>query len=417
MGAVIKAKQWAATVAASTHSDRILMTVSVLPHTVSKVGERDAGIDGLRALAMSMVIAQHCGLLPFGWTGVWLFYVISGYVIARGFEQASTTQMSAPAWTQLLSFWRRRVARLLPAYVVYLALNVLVLTVLDRPEPMDDLPWLLSFTFNWHMIFGERLTWPPFGHLWTLSVEQQFYVAFPLLMLLLGDRSRTVLTVALVMAGPALRWMWSQSLTAQGMPNGQVAFGVYAASHVQLDAFLMGSLLARAQHTGHLAGPAGLRWSRRLWWAALACASVYAGAYVWLNHSQGKLHGMNALRDVFSGVLNGQGRQAWVYTVVALVSSALLTHVLMGRRFSATLANGMWARIGRASYSGYLFHLLLLWTLGELLGSRVRDLAVAQRLLGFVGVWLMTVMVSLVSLKWVEEPLTQWHHRLVRRTA
>ena len=57
----------------------------MLPGERHSSGDRIAEIDGLRAVAMTLVIAQHCGLAPFGWTGVWLFFVISGYVISRNF--------------------------------------------------------------------------------------------------------------------------------------------------------------------------------------------------------------------------------------------------------------------------------------------------------------------------------------------
>ena len=67
---------------------------------------RIAAIDGLRALALLLVTAQHCGLMPLGWTGVWLFYVLSGFVIARNFELGAytgTTRLAA--WGE---FMRRR---------------------------------------------------------------------------------------------------------------------------------------------------------------------------------------------------------------------------------------------------------------------------------------------------------------------
>ena len=67
--------------------------------------ERLAGIDGLRAIAMTMVIAQHSGLLPFGWVGVWLFFVISGYVITRGFlSEESSIRTGCPPRLATISF-------------------------------------------------------------------------------------------------------------------------------------------------------------------------------------------------------------------------------------------------------------------------------------------------------------------------
>src|SRR5262245_24990151 len=73
---------------------------------------RIAEVDGLRALAMTMVVAQHCGLAPFGWTGVWLFFVISGYVISRNFLREEYKADSVAR--QFLTFMKRRFFRIVP---------------------------------------------------------------------------------------------------------------------------------------------------------------------------------------------------------------------------------------------------------------------------------------------------------------
>lgn len=370
--------------------------------------DRDDGIDGLRAVAMTMVVAQHCGLLPFGWTGVWLFYVISGYVIALGFDRPGA--QAQPAMTRLGGFWRRRAARLLPAYLAYLLINVLLLMALQRWAPLADLPWLLAFVHNWHMSWPGQTPfsgWAPFGHLWTLSVEQQFYLVFPLLVVALPTRARLVISLGLLLVAPLLRMVWAQSLADQGLREGQVAFGVYAAFHVQFDGFLMGSLLAWWRHQqGH--GARSLVLSHGLWRLALAAVALYALAYVAINWQVRGQHGVAALKDVFSGVLRGQHREAWVYSVVSLSCAALLWHVVLGRRGVAWLSAPAWVAVGRASYSGYLVHLLLLWSLGEALGSKVKDLALAPRLLAFAAVWAGTVWVSRLSWRWLEQPAARW---------
>lgn len=364
---------------------------------------------------MTLVIAQHCGLLPFGWMGVWLFYVISGYVIALGFE--ADEGLCSPL-QRLAGFWQRRAARLLPAYLAYLLINVLVLLALQRPAPLADLPWLLGFMHNAHMALdwgGAFSGHAPFGHLWTLSVEQQFYLVFPLLMLALPAVWRPRVLLLLVCAGPAVRALASASLQAEGWPPGRVAFAVYAGSITQFDAFLMGALLAAAVRRGLLQSAQAARCSAWLWCAGLAGALMYAAVTVGINvHVRGQ-HGAQALRDVFSGVLFGQGREIWVYSVVALLSTALLLQVLRQGRGTAWLARPAVAAVGRASYSGYLLHLLLLWALGELageaLGGRVKDWALGPRVLALALVWGGTVLLSRWSLRWLEQPGAAWLRR------
>jgi peptidoglycan/LPS O-acetylase OafA/YrhL len=82
--------------------------------------ERIDEVDGLRAIAMTMVIAQHCGL-PFGWTGVWLFFVISGYVISRNFLCEAYT--NGPVLQEYKIFMLRRFFRIVPVYTFYIAIG------------------------------------------------------------------------------------------------------------------------------------------------------------------------------------------------------------------------------------------------------------------------------------------------------
>lgn len=371
---------------------------------------RHAGVDGLRALAMTMVIAQHCGLLPFGWTGVWLFYVISGFVIGRSLEREPHASTWTEGRTQLLHFWRRRAARIVPAYGLYLTFNVVLLVAIGRHEPLASLPWLLSFTHNWWMIFepGSASAWPPFGHLWTLSVEQQFYLLFPLLALMLGPSLRARVSLALVVLSPLARWGWSQWLAAQGLSEGQQAFGVYAASHVQFDAFLLGTLLAYAEQRGGLKGAAGRLLAEGLTRWALAAGLAYIAVYALVNMQARQDTGIDVWRNLLSGVLLGQGRELWVYSAVALAATALLAQTLIARPGLAWLSAPYWAAVGRASYSGYLFHLLLLWTAGEVMGLRVRELPLVERLAAFAAVWLATAALAWWSHRHVELPAQRW---------
>ena len=73
---------------------------------------------------MTVVVAQHCGLAPFGWTGVWLFYVISGFVIARNFYRSSYADNGQSVY---LLFMKRRFLRIVPVYAIYILLCSAVL--------------------------------------------------------------------------------------------------------------------------------------------------------------------------------------------------------------------------------------------------------------------------------------------------
>lgn len=367
-------------------------------------------IDGLRAIAMTMVIAQHCDLLPFGWTGVWLFFAISGYVITRGFLVAGDS--GRDAWERFGDFMLRRFFRIVPVYVAYVAVNAAILIVLSGFTRLGDLPYLLTFTFNWHMIFGfwpGSSNWSPFGHLWTLSVEEQFYLFFPLIALFTPARARLPISLALIVAGPLVRYVYVGTISGLEGDAGWRAFAVYAASICHFDAFLMGSLVARFEPRIR-----AMPWiSDALWVAATTCGIIYVVTYVQINRSLGA-SGIDAVRNVLSGILYGQQREVFGYVVVDLLASAALVHAILRRQLSRLLSSPTVTLVGRVSYGGYLFHPLAIWLMNFALATKAKDLPIGPRLLFFAAAWALTVTAAYASFRWFETPIAQWGRRLRR---
>lgn len=147
------------------------------------------GLDGMRALAVIAVLLYHAGLawVPGGFLGVEVFFVISGYLI---------TALLLAEWRQkgsidLKAFWLRRARRLLPALYLLLV-GTLAFAVLFLPEEVarlrDDVVAALGYVTNWLLIFSQESYFEAAGrpsllqHLWSLAVEEQFYIIWPLLL-------------------------------------------------------------------------------------------------------------------------------------------------------------------------------------------------------------------------------------------
>jgi peptidoglycan/LPS O-acetylase OafA/YrhL len=362
-------------------------------------------IDGLRAIAMTMVIAQHCGLLPFGWIGVWLFYGISGFVITRGFLYEESFGRSASS--RYIRFMSRRFFRIVPVYFLYLALNLYILVAINKEEYTHEFPYLLSFTYNWRMIFGQDpgvASWHPFGHLWTLSVEEQFYLFFPFIALGIPTRFRTPITILFIALGPIIRFVYTEAVIPLGHDNEWIAFSVYASSVCHFDAFLMGSLVARLEPR--------LRKNPEIsniaWGVALICCTIYVVCYVNINTANDAV-GIDVLKNVISGILYGQGREVVLYVAINLFLSAVLIHAILQRRFSSVLSSRILALVGAVSYGGYLFHLLIMWGLSKyLIGSSKSELFIFDRIVFFVIVWSISVALAYLSFNRFERPITAW---------
>jgi peptidoglycan/LPS O-acetylase OafA/YrhL len=149
-----------------------------------------AGLDGLRALAVLAVIAYH---VNFGWAqggllGVGVFFTLSGYLITDLLlaQQAATGRM------QLVNFWRRRARRLLPALFVLLVVVTVWVALLQRaqlPALRGAVAAAVAYVSNWWLIAQNSSYFARFapptalGHLWSLAVEEQFYLIWPWLVL------------------------------------------------------------------------------------------------------------------------------------------------------------------------------------------------------------------------------------------
>ncbi len=163
-----------------------------------------AGLDGVRALAVMGIIAFHSGLssVPGGFYGVDAFFVVSGYLITS----LLLGEFNATGHIQLQRFWARRARRLLPALVVLVAVVGLVLNVaphlLATPHIVGDVLAALFYFSNWYSIHGgvsyfSLAAQPsPLLHTWSLAIEEQFYLVWPLV----------VLAVLKVGAGRRMPW-------------------------------------------------------------------------------------------------------------------------------------------------------------------------------------------------------------------
>jgi peptidoglycan/LPS O-acetylase OafA/YrhL len=363
-------------------------------------------IDGLRAVAMTAVVAQHCGLAPCGWVGVWLFFVISGFVIARNFEKDEYAGRSLSG--RYRAFMTRRFFRIVPVYILYLAIGTLLILPTGKLFELRDIPFLITFTHNWQMIFNiwpNPDGWSGFGHLWTLSIEEQFYIVFPLLFLTLPRRYYSAFVITLIAAGPLIRYAYSTALAGTTADGGWIAFAVYAASFAHFDAFLIGALIAHFEEPIRNRG-----WiSVVLGGVAITLAAMYAICYVYVNHAMGA-SGVDLLRNIFSGVLFGQGREIVVYTVVNLLAATAVVCALMQKPFLRVLAGPTISLVGMVSYGGYLYHALVLWLISTFL-ARPSTVAVPERLALFALTWSLTIFVAYLSFRWFESPILSWAKR------
>ena len=153
-------------------------------------------MDGVRGVAVVAVLLFHAGKLRGGYLGVDLFFVLSGYLITSLLLAESSTS----GRVNLFGFWARRARRLLPALLLVVAFVGLYSAVIADPGELHrirgDALATLAYVANWRFVFGgfdyfALFSSPsPLNHTWSLAIEEQFYVVWPLLVLLVARRGQ-----------------------------------------------------------------------------------------------------------------------------------------------------------------------------------------------------------------------------------
>jgi peptidoglycan/LPS O-acetylase OafA/YrhL len=239
------------------------------------VGAHLPALDGWRGIAVAAVVAFHAELFPGGWLGVDLFFVLSGFLITRLLlaEHGRRDRIA------LGGFWSRRARRLLPALVLFFVGVAAYAAWYPDPVGLPDrltaeMGATAAYVANWFQLFSTSGYWDtftavsPLKHMWSLAIEEQFYILFPLVMIgLLGMARLSARRVAMVLGlGAVVSWSAGFVLLARGAAFERV----YLGTDTRIGAILIGAAAGAATQVPGLA-PRLSGWARR---AALPIALV-----------------------------------------------------------------------------------------------------------------------------------------------
>ena len=339
--------------------------------------------DGLRGLAILSVLIghsgflealPHAGMLEYTRFGVDLFFVLSGFLITGILTDSKGSQH------YFRNFYARRALRIWPLYYLVLFVAFVVAPLFApsmRPTAVSVWPAFVFYVQN--IVFAYRSTYPfGLGATWSLAVEEQFYLTWPVLVFLLKKRTLAIVSVLLVVMSLSLRF----SFHFHGAPLGFVHFFTLS----RLDSIAFGSLAA-------------------LWLRSPSCTLVR-----WRTHAYQFL-GFGVAGTILARVLMHRNSSTVGYTFLAFAFTGLLGISLASDPRSSLLGRSLsagWLRyIGRISYGIYLLHypLFILWArfIGSLGFYQTHKLA--GNLAGFAGQIALATIAASISWRFFEEPI------------
>ena len=350
-----------------------------------------SSIDGLRAIAVTAVVLYHLGIswIPGGFLGVDLFFVISGYVITRLILD-SINQSSA---LDLRAFYAARIRRIYPGFL-FMVISTIIFIGVWAPEAikrfLSDLPYALSGTINWALVarnqdYFETIGRPPLlQHTWSLAVELQFYLIWPIILLtvLKYFGKKNIARIALIIAIISGTVLFLVSLQLDQSNSAKVSHIYFGTDTHSLGLFL-GSALAVSWIPQNLSANITRRAQDVIDGIGVVGLLGLISTFLFIDESNASLYQIAFPLAAIFGCL----------VIISLVHPA--------SRFAPIISTPPFRWVGQRSYGIYIWH----WVIFQVTRPSV-DLSGETWALYLARVLLVLALAD-ISLRWVEIPFRQ----------
>jgi peptidoglycan/LPS O-acetylase OafA/YrhL len=361
-------------------------------NSTGKIGVKHiSSIDGLRAIAVTAVVLYHLGIswIPGGFLGVDLFFVISGYVITRLILD-SINQSSA---LDLRAFYAARLRRIYPGFLFMVTCTIIFIGVW-APEAikrfLSDLPYALTGTINWllvarHQDYFEAIGRPPLlQHTWSLAVELQFYLIWPIILLtvLKYFGKKNIARIALIIAMVSGTTLFFVSLQLD-QSNAQQISHIYFGTDTHSLGLFLGSALAVSWIPQNLSADIEKRAQDVIDGIGVVGLLGLISTFLFIEESNASLYRVAfPLAGIFGCLV-----------IISLVHPA--------SRFAPIISTAPFRWVGQRSYGIYIWH----WVIFQVTRPSV-DLS-GQTWALYLARVLLVLALADISLRWVEIPFRQ----------
>jgi peptidoglycan/LPS O-acetylase OafA/YrhL len=358
------------------------------------------GIDSIRALAFIAVFLFHLDILSCGYLGVQAFFVLSGFLLTRILVDMKADLKGTKYF---FCFYGRRALRIFPLYYIYLLIAGIAAYLFIKKFGETDYPaltrfwreylYLATYTFNF---FCASVHYRPSfyaGHLWSLAVEEQFYLIWPFIIYFVSKRKLKLVLLFIIILGPLVRLVEASASYYQIPSNlsANMNLVVYALPFSYFDAFAMGGFFSLFE----------VKTTKRHFWLLVFLVPMIG--YL----TQGVVSGTIEWRAFgYSNYMQDSFKYLWGYSLWSLLFCLLIQRVVQGDLFPLFFNNPILRYLGKISYGLYVFHLPVIEIMMRI-GRRF-----PTKLVGLLALAI-TILISIASYELMEKRFLKLKERLV----
>ena len=316
-----------------------------------------SSLDGLRGFGIIFVVLYHSlrmkgadyTIIGFSWIFIQMFFVQSGFLITKILLQNRKLAFKE----YLKRFYWNRILRIFPIYFLYIFILIgIYLSFNVSSDFLSRLPYLLTYTYNFTRFFAEFDFYPLYVHLWSLSVEEQFYLIWPFFIFFLSRQQMKVVIILLLLLCPVIRFGLGEYLTNNSnFSSVKIGEAIYGFTLSHFDSFAIGSAIALFE----------FKWLKRNLKKVLILFSFLFAAILFVNQysiSNGSIDlSWTSLGIPLAALENYQ--HVWSFSLVNVLFFLMIL-ILIRNNYSGVFNNQLLVSMGKVVYSTYIFHFIIL---------------------------------------------------------
>ena len=320
------------------------------------------GLNSFRFFAFFAVFLYHMGIFGFGYMGVHAFFVLSGFLLT---PIIVSMKEHLPTKRFFINFYGRRSLRIFPLYffylllislIAYIAINYFAYDVGDRfGRTLEQVVYAATYTYNFFSMSSAYEQTQTLSHFWSLAVEEQFYLIWPLMIFLLHKTSVKRALLFLIISGPIIRFLlgWAVNNDDAGIFY-QLDLTVYTFTFSNFDAFAIGGFFALY----------GKQIDNK--WIILASIILVLLGFV-TDYLAGVKFDLLSLG--YHSFMRDGYKYIWGFSLFSVLFGAMLFNISNKAFFPMIFENPIVAYLGKISYGLYVYHFPLVWFVGHELGD------------------------------------------------